>query len=299
MRTIWIVFAVLLHVRVEVTSRSGERRAFTLADGVNVNSVGARRQFLDIHQNANSIGGGLCINSATATITACTISGNSAGQEGGGVFVGNGSVTLDSTLAAGNTTPGKNPDFDGAFTSLGFNLIQNIQGTLVQPQASDLTGVAPQLGTLRDNGGGLVEEVRSHERKIQAILVDKANMPRPHFIKIYAGAEGSKRWLTAELNAGHAWSEALIRLEPSVLELLGNIQNVQHKIGISIKDLKDINKQMSTGEAKARRTLAAYRRMNCGSEPIGQERRCRQSGDDAGRSFHEVSPTQFIHFVPL
>ena len=78
-------------------------------------------------------------------------------------------------------------------------------------------------------------------------------MPRQHFIKIYAGAEGSKRWLTAELNAGHAWSEPLIRLEPAVLELLGKIQGVQHKIGISIKDLKDINKQMSTGEAKARR----------------------------------------------
>jgi RNA polymerase primary sigma factor len=106
---------------------------------------------------------------------------------------------------------------------------------------------------LCDSVRGLVEEIRSHERKIQDILVNKANMPRSHFIKVYAGAEGSKRWLTAELNAGHAWSEALVRLEPSVLELLGNIQGVQHKIGISIKDLKDINKQMSTGEAKARR----------------------------------------------
>ncbi len=106
---------------------------------------------------------------------------------------------------------------------------------------------------LCDSVRGLVEEIRSHERKIQDILVNKANMPRQHFIKVYAGAEGSKRWLTAELNAGHPWSEALIRLEPAVLELLGNIQAVQHKIGVSIKDLKDINKQMSTGEAKARR----------------------------------------------
>ena len=106
---------------------------------------------------------------------------------------------------------------------------------------------------LCDSVRGLVEEIRSHERKIQDILVNKANMPRQHFIKIYAGAEGSKRWLTAELGAGHAWSEAMVRLEPAVLELLGNIQAVQHKIGISIKDLKDINKQMSTGEAKARR----------------------------------------------
>ena len=106
---------------------------------------------------------------------------------------------------------------------------------------------------LCDSVRSLVEEIRSHERRIQDICVNKAQMPRPHFIKIYAGAEGSKRWLTAELNAGHPWSEALVRLEPAVLELLGKIQAVQHKIGIAIRDLKEINKQMSTGEAKARR----------------------------------------------
>jgi RNA polymerase primary sigma factor len=106
---------------------------------------------------------------------------------------------------------------------------------------------------LCDSVRSLVEEIRSHERRIQDISVDKANMPRPHFIKVFAGTEGSKRWLTAEINAGHPWSEALIRLEPSILERLGKMQAVQEKIGIPIKDLKDINKQMSTGEAKARR----------------------------------------------
>ena len=106
---------------------------------------------------------------------------------------------------------------------------------------------------LCDSVRGLVEEIRSHERAIHDICVHKAQMPRQHFIKVFAGTEGSKRWLTAEINAGHAWSEALVRLEPSVLELLGKVQGVQQKIGIPIRDLKDINKQMSTGEAKARR----------------------------------------------
>ncbi|MBM4224223.1 MAG: RNA polymerase sigma factor RpoD [Gammaproteobacteria bacterium] len=106
---------------------------------------------------------------------------------------------------------------------------------------------------LCDSVRGLVEQIRTHERGIHDISVHKANMPRPHFIKVFAGTEGSKRWLTTEINAGHPWSEALIRLEPSILERLGKMQTVQEKIGIPIKDLKDINKQMSTGEAKARR----------------------------------------------
>jgi len=135
------------------------------------------------------------------------------------------------------------------------------------PRDKDYLRVRDQIGTelmtirftartverLCDSVRGLVEQIRTHERGIHDISVDKANMPRPHFIKVFAGTEGSKRWLTAEINAGHPWSEALIRLEPSILERLGKMQAVQEKIGIPIKDLKDINKQMSTGEAKARR----------------------------------------------
>jgi len=106
---------------------------------------------------------------------------------------------------------------------------------------------------LCDSVRSLVDDIRSHERQIHDISVNKAQMPRQHFIKVFVGTEGSKRWLTGEINAGNAWSEQLARVEPSILELLGKIQGVQQKIGISIRDLKEINKQMSTGEAKARR----------------------------------------------
>ncbi|HET7364020.1 MAG TPA: RNA polymerase sigma factor RpoD [Burkholderiales bacterium] len=106
---------------------------------------------------------------------------------------------------------------------------------------------------LSDSVRSLVDEIRRHEREIHDITVEKAQMPRPHFIKIFAGTEGSKRWLSTELSAGNPWTDALARVEPSILELLSKIQAVQQKIGISIKDLKEINKQMSTGEAKARR----------------------------------------------
>jgi RNA polymerase primary sigma factor len=106
---------------------------------------------------------------------------------------------------------------------------------------------------LSDSVRGLVDEIRRYERGILEIGVEKAHMPRQHFIKVFAGTEGSKRWLSNDINAAHPWSEALARLEPSILELLGKTQAVQQKIGIQIRDLKEINKQMSTGEAKSRR----------------------------------------------
>ena len=106
---------------------------------------------------------------------------------------------------------------------------------------------------LSDSVRSLVDEIRRHEREIHDISVEKAQMPRQHFIKVFAGTEGSRRWLSNEINAVQPWSESLRRVEPSVLELLGKIQAVQQKIGIPVRDLKEINKQMSTGEAKARR----------------------------------------------
>jgi RNA polymerase primary sigma factor len=106
---------------------------------------------------------------------------------------------------------------------------------------------------LSDSVRSLVDEIRRHEREIHDISVEKAQMPRQHFIKLFAGTEGSKRWLGTELNTEHPWTESLRRLEPSILELLNKIHGVQQKIGIPIRDLKEINKQMSTGEAKARR----------------------------------------------
>src|SRR5438309_2678557 len=56
---------------------------------------------------------------------------------------------------------------------------------------------------LSDSVRSLVDEIRRHEREIHDISVDKAQMPRQHFIKVFAGTEGSKRWLATELNAGN------------------------------------------------------------------------------------------------
>ena len=122
--------------------------------------------------------------------------------------------------------------------------------------SNELMGIrftARMVERLCDSVRSLVDEIRSHEREILSICVNKAEMPRQHFIKIFAGTEGSKRWITNELNVAHPWTATLQRLEPSILELLGKMQAVQQKIGIPIKELKEINRQMSTGEAKARR----------------------------------------------
>jgi RNA polymerase primary sigma factor len=101
----------------------------------------------------------------------------------------------------------------------------------------------------------MVEEVRACERKIQRICVDTVRMPRPHFIKVFPGNELNLDWVDAELAASSskAYAPILARNAPNVKEEQKKLLALQDRIGIPIKELKDINKQMSTGEAKARR----------------------------------------------
>jgi RNA polymerase primary sigma factor len=112
---------------------------------------------------------------------------------------------------------------------------------------------AKQIELLCDGVRKLVEEVRTYERTIMALCVDKARMPRQHFIKEFPGKETSARWIRSEVESGKAWSEALSRFEPAVLEQQQKLVDLQARIGIPIKELKEINRQMTSGEARARR----------------------------------------------
>jgi RNA polymerase primary sigma factor len=112
---------------------------------------------------------------------------------------------------------------------------------------------AKQVDALCDTMRGLVEEVRRCERSIQDLCVNKARMPRPHFIKVFPGNEDNLKWVAHELKAKKPYSETLVRYEYAIVEQQQHLLNLQQRIGIPIKDLKEINRQMTNGEAKARR----------------------------------------------
>jgi RNA polymerase primary sigma factor len=60
-------------------------------------------------------------------------------------------------------------------------------------------------------------------------------------------------WLKHEVQSGKPYAAQLMRAAPNILEEQQRLIDLQNRIGIPLKELKDINKQMSTGEAKARR----------------------------------------------
>ena len=104
-------------------------------------------------------------------------------------------------------------------------------------------------GQVRD----MVEKVRGHERKIMEFCVDKSGMPRAHFIKSFPGNECELSWLAGELAVDKPYVEKLERFKHSIVDQQQRLLDLQADVGLPIKELKDINKQMTTGEARARR----------------------------------------------
>ncbi|HEU0189565.1 MAG TPA: RNA polymerase sigma factor RpoD [Gallionella sp.] len=112
---------------------------------------------------------------------------------------------------------------------------------------------AKQVDALCETMRSLVEEVRRSERAIQDLCVAKGKMPRPHFIKTFLGNEDNLNWVAQELKTKKPYSESLERYQHAIVEQQKHLLELQQRVGIPIKDLKEINRQMTNGEAKARR----------------------------------------------
>ncbi len=126
------------------------------------------------------------------------------------------------------------------------------QGRILDELMS-LRFTAKMVEKLCDSLRGQVEEVRSLEKRIYEIMVNKCGVPRPHFLKLFPGAETNTRWVTREAEASHPYSEVLTRNLPAVHELQGKLTDLQKRIVLPLKDLREVYKQMATGEAKARK----------------------------------------------
>ena len=121
---------------------------------------------------------------------------------------------------------------------------------------NELMGIrftAKMVEKLADTLRSQVAEVRKLERAILEACVERAGMPRAHFIKSFPGHETDLDWVLREVAAGHGYSETLERQVPDVQEIQQKLIALQSQVVLPLKDLKEVNKRMATGEAKARK----------------------------------------------
>ena len=98
-----------------------------------------------------------------------------------------------------------------------------------------------------------VTAVREQEKLIMDICVNHAKMPRKEFIASFPEHETSSEWFDQHLNAGSKYAAALKEREKEVRKAQKILADIEADYGLTISGLKDINRRMSIGEAKARR----------------------------------------------
>ena len=98
-----------------------------------------------------------------------------------------------------------------------------------------------------------LDGVRAEERSIMALCVRKSRMPRKHFINTYPGAANKIEWLEEQAAANEPFSAKLKALSPEVKKCFVRIGTIEESVDLSILEIKEINRRMSIGEAKARR----------------------------------------------
>ncbi len=98
-----------------------------------------------------------------------------------------------------------------------------------------------------------VAEIRQLEKEIMIIAVRDAGMPRKDFIASFPKNETNSRWLARHIKAGKKYSAPLGRFKEEIERRQRKLEQLETVYHLSINDVKEVNREVSIGEAKARR----------------------------------------------
>ncbi|WP_186068405.1 RNA polymerase sigma factor RpoD [Burkholderia gladioli] len=122
----------------------------------------------------------------------------------------------------------------------------------IQNELMSIRFTARTVERLCDTLRAQVDEVRQVERQILHIVVDKCGMPRSEFISRFPGSETDLAWAEKIATESHSYSAILQRNVPAIHEQQQRLLDLQARVVLPLKDLKETNRQMAAGELKAR-----------------------------------------------
>ncbi len=109
------------------------------------------------------------------------------------------------------------------------------------------------IDRLSANLKGIINRIRTNERTILNICVKQSRMPRKAFIETFKSNETNLDWLTAHIEANEDYSAALGEALEEIQRYQKRLKNIEKASHLTIHEIKEINRKMSIGEAKARR----------------------------------------------
>ncbi|HBD13618.1 MAG TPA: RNA polymerase sigma factor RpoD, partial [Porticoccaceae bacterium] len=98
-----------------------------------------------------------------------------------------------------------------------------------------------------------LHEIRQLERAIMTLCVRQAKMPRREFISNFPGNETNEKWAANLGRRKQPYAAAIRTVQDEILRNQQKLKAVEDSTGLTVAQIKDINRRMSIGEAKARR----------------------------------------------
>ena len=95
--------------------------------------------------------------------------------------------------------------------------------------------------------------VRRHERALMALCISQAGVPRDLFRELFVGKEVSVTWVNRLIKADGPYSAAVAERKDEIMRLQKKLRTVCAETTLSVGEIKEINRAISLGEAKARR----------------------------------------------
>jgi RNA polymerase primary sigma factor len=99
----------------------------------------------------------------------------------------------------------------------------------------------------------VVGEMRGHERMIMDLCVRQAKMPRKDFLRTFPGAETDVTWADEMIRRKQKWSSGLRDVKDAIVSEQERMSSLEQTLTLSLSDIKEINRSMAIGEAKARK----------------------------------------------
>ena len=113
--------------------------------------------------------------------------------------------------------------------------------------------VAPVFQELAEILRATIERIRAQERAIMSLCVEQAGMGRKEFIETFPSNETNPEWLDGLIAGGRPFSARLQALAPDIQRAQRKLQDIERENILTIGEIKEVNRKMSIGEAKARR----------------------------------------------
>jgi len=99
----------------------------------------------------------------------------------------------------------------------------------------------------------VVNTLRHHERAIMDTALKKGRMPRKDFLKAFPGNETNVRWCDNEGRKKTKWAAHMKACKADVQAEQERLLQHEKVLFLSLPEIKEINRAMSIGEAKARK----------------------------------------------